>query len=395
MAILDRVKFFGSDRIQWMAALVVVSFLSVLLLRSQSAASYPTYLLAIVLMFTFHQWRDVFSLPLVRIISVLLAWLCLSVFWSDDFSWRDAGSIWVRALLVLLFVVAMAECQFRGQLNRWMAVTLAVAGGFVVIAAIANFYITNPIDNRLNGLGQLDTHVVAALVYGAILVFVLQLAIRSQSKGQVALAVLVALSICYAIYLSDSRNAWVSVTAGALTLVLGHMARDSRSFILSMVLGASFVVVALVVLIANPDTNAMLLPRGDSFRIEIWTEAWRMIVDNNGLFSGRGILTVDDVTVGPNVHMHPHSLYLALWYQGGVVALLLYIALLIQVVRTLLEHFESYDAKLALAVLSIAVLSHILDGHELIDKVGDTWMLVWMPVGIAVGLSWKNRLSRR
>ena len=103
------------DRIQLMAILIVACFVSVLLLESQSAASYPTYALAILMVSTFPQWRDVLKIGLMRWIIALLIWLCLSVFWSEPFEWRAAISVWTRALLVFCFVVAFAECQLRGQ----------------------------------------------------------------------------------------------------------------------------------------------------------------------------------------------------------------------------------------------------------------------------------------
>ena len=86
--------------------------------------------------------------------------------------------------------------------------------------------------------------------------------------------------------------------------------------------------------------------------------------------------------------MHPHNIYLALVYQGGLVALILYGAVLISAFKILLKNLEAGDARLGLGILTIAAFAHLLDGHELIDKVGDTWILVWMPIGLALGMSW-------
>jgi len=55
--------------------------------------------------------------------------------------------------------------------------------------------------------------------------------------------------------------------------------------------------------------------------------------------------------------------------------------------------FAGYDrrsARLALGLLAVALTSYLLDGHELIDKVGETWFLFWLPVGIALGLAWNR-----
>ena len=376
------------DRIQWMSGLIVLCFLSVLLLRSQSAASYPTYALSLFMLATFPKWRDVFRLHLIRLICALLVWLCLSTWWSDPFEWRAAISVWSRALLVFFFVVAMAECQLRGQLQRWMGVALTLVGAGVVLVALVNFYVTDPPDGRLNGLGQLDTHVVAALVYGVILLFVLRTAAMFESRSIKAAALLVALIIAYAVFLSDSRNAWVSVALGVVAYGLAYRAADWRQFLVTLV-GMGILMGIVVIALAFGDATAqIILPRGSSFRPEIWGETLRLILENDALLIGRGILTSDDVMAGGILMPHAHNIYIALVHQGGLVALLLYISVLTSAVVAMFRNYDLADARLGVSILILAMFSHLLDGHELIDKVGDTWLLVWMPVGLALGMSW-------
>ena len=81
-------------------------------------------------------------------------------------------------------------------------------------------------------------------------------------------------------------------------------------------------------------------------------------------------------------------MFLAVLFQGGLVALILFLALLVKTIKTLFENYELDDAKLALGVLGVALPSYLLDGHELVDKVGESWVLFWLPVAISVGLSW-------
>ena len=118
------------------------------------------------MLFGMREWNDVFSQRLFWLILALVSYLVLTAFWSDPFTWRGLLTIVSRALLVVLFVVAFAECQLRGQVQRWLGRTMAVVGSGATLAAIIVFFVTDPEDGRLNGLGQLDTHVIAALVYG-------------------------------------------------------------------------------------------------------------------------------------------------------------------------------------------------------------------------------------
>ena len=383
---LSSIKIATVDRIFWMAVMIVACFVSVLLLESQSAASYPTYALSLLMLATFQEWKDVLRLPLMRWVCALLIWLCVSVFWSEPFEWREAMSVWTRALLVFFFVVAVAECQLRGQLQRWMGLALTFVGAAAVLAAIVNFYVTNPADGRLNGLGQLDTHVIAALVYGVVLLFVLRMTHAYEEKWLRPIAIGVALLIAFAVLLSDSRNAWVSVLLGVGAYVLAYRSHDWRQFVVTVTAMGGIVLVALLLLAINDATHDLVLPRGNSFRFTIWGITVDRIMQDGAVVFGRGILTDDDVLAGGISFTHPHNIYLALVHQGGVVALGLYGAVLLTVFRSFAGRFETDDAKLGLSILTIAVFAHLLDGHELVDKVGDTWFLVWMPVGLAVGV---------
>ncbi|MCH8142128.1 MAG: hypothetical protein IH908_11095, partial [Proteobacteria bacterium] len=125
---MHTIAAFFRDRMQINALLIVLCFVSVLLLRTQSGASYATYLLAIAMLVTINQWNDVFSVRLMWGTVVLLLYLALTSFWSNPFVGREAFSIFSRAFLVFFFVVAFAECQLRGQLQRWLGRAMAVVG---------------------------------------------------------------------------------------------------------------------------------------------------------------------------------------------------------------------------------------------------------------------------
>jgi O-antigen ligase len=317
-------SFFG-DRIQMMAILVVACFVSVLLLSSQSRASYPTYLLAILMLVTFRHWSDVLRLGITRLVVTLLVWLSASAFWSEPFDLREATSVWTRALLVFSFVVAVAECQLRGQLQRWMAKALVVVGAIAMLAAIANFFWTNPADGRLNGLGQLDTHVIAALIYGVIVIFALRLLTLEPTLGWRFLALLTIAFGIFCVAMSDSRTAWVSVTLGTLTFILAQRIKDPKQLLLAVGSVGLIATVAFLVLIANDEVRALILPRGDSFRVAIWSD----IVSRIGTapIVGVGIISSDDVIVGELVFPHAHNIYLSLWLQGGLIGLVMYLVL--------------------------------------------------------------------
>jgi len=110
---LTQISDFFGDRIQVNSLLIVLSFVGVLALSSQSAASYPTYFLAIAMLWRWREWTDVRSVRYLLVVITLLSYLVLSSLWSTPFALRDMLSVLVRALLVLLFVIAFGECTLR------------------------------------------------------------------------------------------------------------------------------------------------------------------------------------------------------------------------------------------------------------------------------------------
>ncbi len=160
------------DRIKVNAWLIIGCFVAVLLLSSQSAASLLTYVLGIAMLVRLREWDDVFRCPMVWPLLAILVYLPLTALWSEPFAARGLFSQVVRTLLTFTFVVAVAECQLRGEVQAGLARALGLVGSAVAVISIVVFVLQPPWDGRLNGLGQLNTHVVAALVFGCTMVLV-------------------------------------------------------------------------------------------------------------------------------------------------------------------------------------------------------------------------------
>ena len=381
-------EFLG-DRIQINSMLIVLCFVSVLALSSQSAASYPSYLLALSMALTLRSWNDVFQIPLAWMIVALLAYLCGSALWSADPPPRDVVGIVVRGLLVLLFTVALAECQLRGQVQRWLARALAVVGSAAAAAAIVWYVLEPNSHGRLFGLGQLDNPVVAALVFSAVIILVLHMFFVETERRWQLIALISLLVVVSAVVLTGSRNAWISIGCGVGVLVLAHRTRDRQRFIAGVV--SLFVIAAVLVfaILSNEATREVLLPRGDSFRVDIWTYAIEKTWEA-GKWFGFGILTPDQIPVGERLFSHPHRMYVALFYQGGIIGLTLFLVATLYAIQILVQEYQSDSAKLGLGLLTLALVSYLLDGHELVDKVGETWFLYWLAIGLALGLQWSR-----
>lgn len=391
---MSKLQLASWDRIRIVGLLITLCFVGVLLLSSQSAASYPAYILAVVMVVSFRHWRDIFHVAGSWLVIAFLGYLTISGFWSEPFTYVEWQSKAVRAMMVFLFVVAMAECQLRGEVQRWLGRGLAVAGVLATVAALVSYWSAVPLDGRLLGLGQLDNPVVAGLIFGVVLIFLLDIFVSDSNVAWRYVAIACALPVAYTILLTGSRNAWLCASIGCGVFVFCNAVADRQKFFAAAVGLAVIFAGFLFMVTQNDDLHAWLLPRGDSFRLEIWSTAFQSVWNNSPLI-GLGILTSDDIQITSQTVDHPHNMYLAIFYKGGLIGLVLFFTLLGFCARTLHNNYGARDVRLALAIFALALNSYLLDGHEMIDKVGETWFLFWIPVGLCVGMNWRSLVQDR
>lgn len=380
-------------RVPISAALLVLSMASMFVLTSQSGSSFPTYLLAIYTLAGWRRWRGLWQSWTFLLAVALALYLAASSFWSyPAVDARSATSLFVRALLTLCFVVAVAEGFRVDWFQARLTAAIAICGGSAAAAALFVFFAEPPQDGRLNGLGQLNSHVPAALTFGVALVCALWWAFTAASAQQRTFAAAFALCASFAVALSASRNAWAAVSFGVAICLAGRAAGTLGRFAAGAGLAALVGIAALAALALSPLQDA-LLPRGDSYRLEIWAEALRR-VSAHGPWFGNGALSSDDVLVRDGFLMpHPHNMYLSVLFEGGAVGLVAFLALIGASVKTLFAHFAEAEARLALSIYAIALPAWLLDGAHLVDKIGWTWMLFWLPLAISIGLASRFRLA--
>lgn len=379
-------------RVPISAALLVLCLASMFILTSQSGSSFPTYVLALYALAGCKRWAGLW-LNWTFLLTVAIAlYLAVSSFWSAPFDARGALSQFIRAVLTVCFVVAVAEGFRVDWFRARLTATVALCAGGAAALALAVYFIEVPADGRVNGMGQLDSHVPAALTFGVGLVCAIGWALDARSVALRAFVVALALCAVLAIALSGSRNAWAAVSFGCVVCLLGRWVPNRRHFIAAVALAASVALGIGLALMQGP-LQEWLLPRGDSYRLEIWTETLRR-VSAAGPWFGNGALTEDDILAHDGfVMQHPHNMYLSVLFQGGAVGLAALVALIAASLAALFKHFEAAQAKLALSIYAITLPAWLVDGADLIDKIGWTWMLFWLPVAISVGLAARHGLA--
>ncbi len=377
------------------ALLTALSLLCIFLLPSQSGASFPTYLLALLVMLGgTGVWREFFSSRVLAwSLLVLLLYYSSSVWWSQTFSARGALSVYSRCLLMFTFVVALAHSIGRvPEMTLWLARALAVAAAIAAVAALIELRLHPTWDARLSGLGQLRNSVVAGFAFNAGLMFASSTALTDRTRWR-AIGIVCMVSTATAVFATGSRAAYLSGAIGLWTLFWvwrGSSMAHAAWWFAVPILG----IATLATLTMYPAWTDVLFPRGDSYRLGIWSAEWQRLIDS-GLWFGLGVLVPDDVVLQGQVFTHPHSLYLASALQGGLVGLLLLLGVLLYSGVELYRARKQEGAPLGIALLATGMTAYLFDGWELIDKVSVSWLLLWVPVGMAAGVISKMKSQQR
>ncbi|HEX7192172.1 MAG TPA: O-antigen ligase family protein, partial [Thermoanaerobaculia bacterium] len=283
------------------------------------------------------------------------AMLFVSSAWADDLSWADIRII--EAVKGLIMMVLGAALMSTWQRVRVAAATLAIVAG--LLAAVSVAQIATHSTNELGGLVQIQAGNLYADVtepraagpvsdpnfYGQILLMVLPIAafLAVTSRRRLVFAS-IALVIFAGVLVTYSRGAMLSVLA--MCLVVPFVTKVKRGFILKATLAAALLLVVAPVTVTrrfHTVTDIVAETRGDQPE-----EARDASVDKRKLLLGVGLRMFEDSPIlgvgagnfgkhyaryaneigssapqydDPGDRQYPHSLYLELASENGVVGL--------------------------------------------------------------------------
>lgn len=394
---LRRFRDWRWNRRQVADLLMLLAFIGILMTPWQGLPRLCGYLLALLILMQADTYRSAFDTRTAWFAGALICYLLLTSFWSDDFDALLALRFAIRALVVVCFLAAYADCVRRGAcmtaIGRW----LAVAGGLAAMGAIAVFSLDSlPVD-RLYGLGQARNPVTASLAFAAVALFAADAFWRGGTamwRGLTAAAALLAIA---AVLLTGSRTGWSALLVGGGALFAAYRTAGVDRWRVAMVAWAAPVGVLLasvgilaVAVAANDQIREWLLPRGDSFRFVIWESILHDLMEN-GWLAGRGILTDNNVEAASMTFRHPHNMYISVFFQGGIVGLALYLHVLAWTAWSLLRRIAAVaEARLAVALLMGGSAGWLVEGHQLLESPGTSWLFFWIPVATAMGIAWRE-----
>jgi O-antigen ligase len=312
----------------------------------------------------------------------------VSVVWSeaDIEGYFDAVR---EALILALFLTGATVLASRQQLEeRWVVGLVVVAAGgsgLVVLALAGQPWMYD--GDRLIGFGWTAKNVnIVGSLYGAAAVAAVAVALRAQRLSLQTGGLAIALICISCVVLSGSRTAMLGLVAAAFTFAFAANWR----VVVGVLLGLGGVFAALQLL--GMTSIEVLVARGTSNRLEIWTHTLPLIVEKPWLGAGSAARYSVELPEGVT-HNKAHNVFVGIAYHLGVLGLAVLVLLTARVVWSAVGLAVVGRAEyLAALTFGYSVLS--LNGHTLVDQPQVSWFVFWLPTLLLVQREFKIRPSK-
>lgn len=332
-------------------------------------------------------WRQPCALALLA----LLSWVLLRSCFGD--SWKTPGYLLKVVLLILLYMFAISHLMGKGVIGIPLSLAVLLACCFAWLTLIVQFVVLDkPLayevlrsTGRLRELGwygfaDFSHPIPAGLYHGVFAVLLLGVLVERELKAWGWLPVLVGLAgLLVYVLLTFSRGAWFSTLAGSLVLLIVSPQRRARILLL---IGALAIVLMMVVFWSRVEHEWFL---GTSQRVPIWLNWLDRLPEFWILGKGAGVDLIYRYPWGDVVN-RAHSQYLQLWFEYGIVGIVLFVLLLGTALHKAWRLRTDPSARVALATLVFALVAMVSDISTVFSRPSPYWVVLWLPVGLIIGL---------
>jgi hypothetical protein len=367
-----------------LAASVIVTTAGYFLLENGSGNSFSTYLITLTLLplSLLRKQTTFINLPLLSLIAACLTYLAASVLWSH--SGESVLQHLGYALLIISFCasIPISIAYFPSFLSRLVSLTVMAAFVSSVYSIYLHFALPEyqPLpEQRMYAMGRLKNPVIGALSYGFAMTLAIYMLFTECSRSVKGAYLGAMLIFTTAIILSGSRGVYFALTASTSMAILLRYPSNRKLQILGVIMTVlMFFAVAAIFL--GPE---LLFKRALSFRPEIWSEFISRTVDSN-TYIGLGMSANSGFLIPELFIQHPHSVFIATFYYGGIVGLSMYLCLVLTSIFALNKPNSTNVQLLAAMLLAYGMTATAFDGNEILTKVNYLWLLIWFPVGLAL-----------
>jgi hypothetical protein len=178
---------------------------------------------------------------------------------------------------------------------------------------------------------------------------------------------------CISVLLSKSRAPIISLFC--MFMLYAGTKKSMKGVLLLLVLPISVYCIAIW---SGSDLFNTVIER-ESFRFEIWSvELMRM---KGHLLFGNGILTDDNLFLPSGLeYIHPHSVYIATIFYGGIFAGCLLLSVLLFSFHIAIRWLVQTKDALCICMILLATLLVSTDGSKIVTKPNVIWLIFWLPI---------------
>ncbi len=340
---------------------------------------------------TFFTFRDsVFSVikTIIKDYKLFALFLCYAFFLSLFHSVPDVFQIGETIRLITLPLLFLLTCVLTlDTKEKWNLLFQVFVGTGLLfgIVAVIKFYL---IGNgsflsypRYEGPGRLSNANIAGFVYGVVLI--LFLSQYKNIKEMIAprllkklLPFLVIGIFMLVILGTQSRNSLLSV---AVTATIFLLMEKKYKLLLSIIVSSTLIFMFVV---WHQGDFSDFLSRGSNFRTEIWQHAIFSIKDNVVL--GHGYQSIFTFTSGEASWISPHNLFLGLTYQLGVIGLLLFILMALDIFYKNYTFAVNRQYTSIILLISFGVVFSIFEMRSIFLNLSYEWIVFWLPIAFTI-----------
>lgn len=323
--------------------------------------------------------------PLFIAFLVFCTYTMLSIAWSD--SQNATGSLLKRPLYIAMLLLSAGVISLQAPAHLQQSVRLAATVVALAAAIYLGYFLVYQLPagaGRLEGYGALYNPLLTAHVLGAFAA--VWLVYWFQAKRTLDPMSLICLGVLgLAILATGSRTPLVGMTAALGWLVI---VGDRKRGFLAL---AAVVIAMLGVVLTYPEA---ITQRGVSYRPAIWVEALRQIAEHPWLGHGYDSPMTVVIPGLAQTLADPHNIELGVLYAGGVIGLVLWMAIYSLAIHFCWKYRKHPGVTLAATWLIFGFASGLTEGSAFMSRPKEHWFLIWIPLALVYGQSlihWRRR----
>ena len=328
-------------------------------------------------------WRS----PQVILSGLLIVWSLLTMTWGWHESPKAArtfGEILAAICTGAFFLGLLVSLDDEPRMADALCWIFIIYGATnAAIAFAMNFAIYRTDFQRFDGWAITRHQILGSMIFGQCYLFALD---RSLREPRWRLWTALAGAVCLAfIIMTGSRGPLAAAIIASAFLLIGL---TKRSGLLLLVAPVFCAIVAGLVMWFRPGlfraVADQLWGRGASYRPQIWSFTLNRVAEH--LWIGHGPaaeLGMPRIRAGLEAYSFPHSFYLSALFYGGVVGLVLLLAVLGFTSVKLLGNAIRTGSPIVLALWVNVLIGGLTDLGQVADGPVHIWLIFWVPLTLA------------